>query len=280
MIQELRQNQPLALLLSIAQIPRSTYYYQVKRLVRPDKHAQDKKEITAIFHENQGRYGYHRITLELRNRGFIINHKTVQRLMKEENLICHVRMKKYRSYKGEVGKIAPNLLNQDFSTTAPNQKWATDVTEFHLFGRKAYLSPILDLYSQDIVSYVISDSPVLSMVTNMLDTAFETLPVEASLILHSDQGWQYQHKQYQRRLKSKGIHQSMSRKGNCLDNAVMENFFGHLKSELLYLQTFESLEHFKTELVAYLDYYNNRRIKAKLKGLPPALHRQQALAAA
>ena len=204
----------------------------------------------------------------------------VQRLMKELGLVCRVRMKKYRSYKGEMGKIAPNLLNRDFHAEKPNQKWVTDVTEFSLFGEKLYLSPILDLHSSDLVSYTISEHPVLSMVTTMLDEAFAKIPVGTNLILHSDQGWQYQHKQYQRMLREKGIRQSMSRKGNCLDNAVIENFFGLLKSELLYLQEFQSMEHFKQELVAYLDYYNNRRIKAKLKGLPPAMHRQQALSAA
>lgn len=245
-----------------------------------DKYKAAKAEITAIYHENKGRYGYRRLTMELHKRGFRLNHKTVQRLMKELGLVCRVRMKKYRSYKGEVGKIAPNLLKRDFYAEKPNQKWVTDVTEFSLFGEKLYLSPILDLCSSDLVSYTISDRPVLSMVTSMLDKAFAQLPDRTNLILHSDQGWQYQHKQYQAMLKEKGIQQSMSRKGNCLDNAVIENFFGLLKSELLYLQDFQSMEHFKLELIAYLDYYNNRRIKAKLKGLPPALHRQQALSAA
>ena len=154
------------------------------------------------------------------------------------------------------------------------------MTEFSLFGEKLYLSPILDLHSSDPVSYTISDRPVLSMVTTMLDKAFAKIPDGAGLILHSDQGWQYQHKQYQSMLREKGVRQSMSRKGNCLDNAVIENFFGLLKSELLYLHEFNSMEHFKQELLEYLDYYNNRRIKAKLKGLPPALHRQQALSTA
>lgn len=149
-----------------------------------------------------------------------------------------------------------------------------------LVWTKLYLSPILDLCSRDIVSYTISDRPVLSMVTTMLDKAFEQLPNGTNLILHSDQGWHYQHKQYQRMLNAKGIRQSMSRKGNCLDNAVIENFFGLLKSELLYLQKFDSIDQFKMELIEYLDYYNNRRIKAKLKGLPPAIHRQQALSVA
>ena len=218
--------------------------------------------------------------MELHRRGISLNHKTVQRLMKEAGFVCRVRMKKYRSYKGEVGKIAPNLLKRDFHAEKPNQKWVTDVTEFSLFGEKLYLSPILDLYSSDLVSYTISDRPVLGMVTSMLDKAFDKLPDGTNLILHSDQGWQYQHKQYQAMLEKKKIQQSMSRKGNCLDNAVIENFFGLLKSELLYLQEFQSMDHFKQELIAYLDYYNNYRIKAKLKGLPPALHRQQALSAA
>ena len=156
----------------------------------------------------------------------------------------------------------------------------TDVTEFSLFGQKMYLSPILDLHNGYLVSYTISDQPVLGMITFMLEKAFETIPDGTGLLLHSDQGWQYQHKHYQCMLRRKGIRQSMSRKGNCLDNAVIENFFGLLKSELLYLQNFDSLEHFKQELVDYLDYYNNRRIKAKLKGLPPALHRLQALSVA
>ena len=152
--------------------------------------------------------------------------------------------------------------------------------EFSLFGKKLYLSPVLDLHNGYLVSYTISERPILSMVTTMLDKAFETIPDGTGLILHSDQGWQYQHNQYQCMLREKGIQQSMSRKGNCLDNAVMENFFGLLKSELLYLQEFESIEHFKLELISYLDYYNNHRIKQKLKGLPPALHRQQALSVA
>ena len=279
-VQKLRQEFSLSLLLEIAQLPRATYYYHLKQMRVPDKYKKVKAEIALIYHENKGRYGYRRITTELHNRGFSCNHKTVQRLMRELGLVCRVRIKRYCSYRGEVGKIAPNLLNREFYAEKPNQKWVTDVTQFNLFGQKLYLSPILDLHNGYLISYTLSQHPVLSMVTTMLEKAFEAIPDGTDLILHSDQGWQYQHKQYQRMLRKKGIRQSMSRKGNCLDNAVMENFFGLLKSELLYLQKFESLEHFKLELVDYLDYYNNRRIKAKLKGLPPAIHRQQALSAA
>ena len=280
MIRKLRREFPLAILLEIAQLPRATFYYHLKRQNKPDKYEVAKAEITAIYHENKGRYGYRRITTELHNRNIPMNHKTGQRLMKEQGLVCRVRMKKYRSYKGEVGKIAPNLLNRNFYAEKPNQKWVTDVTEFHLFGEKLYLSPIIDLCSSDLVSYTISERPVLSMVTTMLEKAFVKIPDGTNLVLHSDQGWHYQHKQYQRMLRTKGIQQSMSRKGNCLDNAVIENFFGLLKSELLYLQEFESMDQFKQELIEYLDYYNNCRIRAKLKGLPPAIHRQQALSAA
>lgn len=280
MIWELRHKHKLSLLIEISGIPRSTYYYHVKQRVQPDKYSEVKKQITGIFVENKGRYGYRRVTCELKNRGYNINHKTVQRLMRELEIICRVRMKKYRSYKGEVGKIVPNLLERNFVATAPNQKWVTDVTEFSLFGQKLYLSPILDLFSLDIVSYTISKRPTLSMATEMLKRAFSAIPDGTELILHSDQGWQYQHKQYQKIIADKGLRQSMSRKGNCLDNAVTENFFGLLKSELLYLQNFDSLEHFEAELVEYLDYYNNHRIKVKLKGLPPVLYRQQGLTVA
>ncbi len=279
-VQKLRQKHSLFLLLEIAQLPRATFYYHAKNMQKPDKYVDVKAEISAIYHENRGRYGYRRITIALHNRGIFLNHKTVQRLMKQMGLVCRVKAKKYRSYNGEVGKIAPNLLNRDFHAENPNQKWVTDVTEFSLFGEKLYLSPILDLHNGYLVSYTLSERPVLSMVTTMLDKAFKTIPDVTGMILHSDQGWQYQHKQYQRMLREKGIHQSMSRKGNCLDNAVMENFFGLLKSELLYLQKFQSMEQFKLELLDYLDYHNNRRIKAKLNGLPPAIHRQQTISTA
>lgn len=264
-------------LLKYVGMPRSTYYYYVKKSNKPDKYKTIKEVITAIYHENQGRYGYRRITMELHKRGHKINHKTVQRLMKILHLKCMVRIKKYRSYRGEIGKVAPNLIQRDFTATKPYQKWTTDITEFSLFGTKLYLSPVLDMYNSEIISYSISERPVLGQVMDMLDKAFKKLPDKANLIFHSDQGWQYQHKSYQIRLKEKGIHQSMSRKGNCLDNSLIENFFGLLKSELLYLRTFKSIEEFKKELENYIDYYNNKRIKSKLKGMSPVEYRTHSL---
>ena len=250
------------------------------RAQRPDKYSVEKEEITAIYHENQGRYGYRRITLEMRNRGYVINHKTVQRLMRQLDLKSKVRIKKYRSYKGEVGKVAPNLIQRDFHATAPNQKWTTDITEFSLFGSKLYLSPILDMYNSEIISYNISERPHLAQVITMLDDAFKKIPDGTNLIFHSDQGWQYQHKTYQSRLQEKGIRQSMSRKGNCLDNSIMENFFGLLKSELLYLREFKDMDEFKDELEKYIFYYNNHRIKGKLKGMSPVQYRTHSLISA
>ena len=184
------------------------------------------------------------------------------------NVLCLVRIKKYKSYKGTVGKVAPNIINRNFHAELPNQKWTTDVTEFKLFGKKLYLSPILDMYNSEIVSYNISTKPSLSMVLDMLDKAFDKIPDNTNIVFHSDQGWQYQHNIYQRRLKEKGIIQSMSRKSNCLDNSIMDNFFGLLKSELLYLKKFTSIENFKEELEKYIYWYNNKRIKLKLKMSP------------
>ena len=189
-----------------------------------------------------------------------------------------IRVKKYRSYKGQVGKIAPNILKRDFTASKPNIKWVTDVTEFSLFGQKLYFSPILDLYNGEIVSYNISERPTFHQTVDMLDKAFIKTANSKGVILHSDQGWQYQMKQYQHYLQKKGVIQSMSRKGNCLDNAVMENFFGHLKSELFYLQKFDNVEHFIKELHEYIYYYNNDRIKVKLKGLSPVKYRLQMAA--
>lgn len=239
-----------------------------------------KSMISTIYHDHKGRYGYRRITLELRNQGFLINHKTVQRLMKELGLKSLVRMKKYRSYKGNVGKIAPNILKRDFVATKPNVKWVTDVTEFHLFGEKLYLSPVLDLFNGEIIAYNIQSRPTYELVSKMLDKAFNCLSEGDAPVLHSDQGWHYQMKQFSYALKQSGITQSMSRKGNCLDNAVIENFFGLLKSELLYMQEFESMVHFKRELELYIEYYNHKRIKGKLKGLSPVQYRIQSTIAA
>ena len=199
--------------------------------------------------------------------------------MKEMSLICRVRMKKYRSYKGETGKIANNELNREFRAERPNQKWVTDITQFRLFGQKLYLSPILDLYSGDIVTYTISDSPNLLMVTTMLEQAFRKIPDGTGLMLHSDQGWHYQHKQYRQMLAEKGVTQSMSRKGNCYDNSVMENFFGVMKQEMYYGYVYYSYDELHSAIEQYIKYYNKQRIKQKLGWMSPVEYRLSLLAA-
>ncbi|WP_411504321.1 IS3 family transposase [Brevibacillus centrosporus] len=279
-VYELRHEFPVKALLQLADIPRSTYYFCVKNFGRPDLDGELKVLIQAIYDEHEGRFGYRRIRDELRNRGHIVNHKKVQRIMKELGLKCLVRMKKYRSYKGKVGTIAPNILDRNFKAEKPNEKWVTDITEFKLFGEKLYFSPILDLFNGEIITYTIGSRPTYSLVSTMLEQAFEQLTDDHTLMIHSDQGWHYQMKQYHHALHERGITQSMSRKGNCYDNAVMENFFGIMKSELLYLKEFHSVEHFKTELAKYIESYNSKRIKAKLKGLSPVQYRIQALEAA
>jgi Transposase and inactivated derivatives len=256
---------------------RSTFYYHIKKSRDKDKYKDIKILVCSIFHQNKGRYGYRRVRAELKNRGYVINHKTVLKLMNTCGLKCQVRLRKYRSYRGDVGRIAPNLLERNFQANHPNQKWATDVTEFSLFGTKLYLSPVIDLFNGEIISYNIAERATFHQTMDMIKKAFNKIPDNTNLILHSDQGWQYQMKQYQYCLQQKGIKQSMSRKGNCLDNAVIENFFGLLKSELLYLQEFRSIQHFKQELEEYIDYYNNRRIKLKLNGLSPIQYRTQSI---
>lgn len=273
-IYELRHKFKVAELIKIANIPRSGYYYNLQKMDKPDKYEKMKREIFRIFHiENKCRRGYRIVTLELKKK-HKINHKTVQWLMKGMNLICKVKRKKYQSFKGgTVGKIAPNLINRNFKATKLNEKWVADITEFNLFGKKLYLSPILDLYNSEIISYTLTDRPNSLAINKMLDKALEVLPQQHNLLIHSDQGWQYRMFEYQQKLKSININQSMSRKGNCLDNSVMENFFSILKSELLYLQKFNSIDHFVQELHEYMNYYNNRRIKQKLNGMNPVDYR-------
>lgn len=259
----------MASLLKLANISKSNFYYNLNKLKQPDKYAEIKEVIKAIYHENKGRYGYRRITAELHNRGFIINHKVVIKLMKQLGLQCFVRAKKYRSYKGTIGKICKNLLNRDFKANKPNEKWVTDVTEFKVNGRRLYLSPIIDLFNGEVISYNLSRHPNFNQIADMLAKAFDKIPDNTNLILHSDQGWQYQMKEYQHLLKDKGIRQSMSRKGNCLDNSLAENFFGLLKSELFYLKHYDNIDTLEIDIRKYIDYYNNKRIKLKLNGMSP-----------
>lgn len=277
---ELKPHFKLRHLLRAIKLARSVFYYQCQALKVPDRYENEKALIHQIFSEHKGRYGYRRIMYALRRYDVWLNHKTVQRLMLELALKSHVRPKRYNSYRGEEGRIAPNILKRDFASEKPDEKWVTDVTEFKVQDKKVYLSPLIDLFNQEVVSYQISTSQALPLVTKMLEKALKSRKVSGGLILHSDQGWQYQHRSVRQWLETHKIEQSMSRRGNCLDNAVAENFFGILKSEMYHGQSFSSVDALIKSLHEYIAYYNNERIKVKLKGLTPVEYRSQALLAA
>ena len=207
--------------------------------------------------------------------GLQVNHKSVQGLMQLLGLKSLVRPKKYRSWRGQFNTKVANVLDRQFQADRPNQKWVTDVTEFNVRGDKLYLSPVLDLYNGEIVAYETQRRPRMPLVSNMLKKALAKLKGKDAPLLHSDQGWQYQMPAWQRQLAERGLTQSMSRKGNCLDNAAMESFFGTLKSEFFYLNEFDSVEQLEDGLRQYIHYYNHERIKSKLKGLSPVQYRTQ-----
>lgn len=241
-----------------------------------NKHDSLDEIIIRIFKENKGRYGYRRIKHALFNDyDLIINHKYINKAMRKYDLVYKARKKrKYSSYKGTIGTVADNILNRSFKADNVNEKWATDITEFNISDTKIYFSPIIDLYNSEIISYSIGTSPNMNMVLDMLEKAFINLPPNTHPILHSDQGWHYQNHEYQKRLKQRGIIQSMSRKGNCLDNSVMENFFGKLKMETIYLYEIKSLPELIEEIHSYIKYYNYYRIKETLNWMSPVDYRK------
>lgn len=264
---------------SLPQITRSDYYYTISKDDKDLKNDDLMNEIIDIYYHHEKRYGYRRVSLELIRRGIKANEKKVRRLMRRMNLQGLKRHKrKYSSYKGEIGKVAPNIIQRNFFSDTPNKKWYTDITEFNLRGDKLYLSPILDGCAGDIVSYRLSRNPNLNQVIDMVNEAISKNNTNG-LIFHSDQGWQYQHSYYQKLLKDNGIIQSMSRKGNSIDDGLMENFFGLLKTEMYYEQEykFKDLNDLSKAIDDYIYYYNNDRIKSRLKGLTPIEYRNQAL---
>lgn len=298
MVDELRHKYLLRVLLKVSGLKKSTYeYYKSQKHLNASKRKEvEDNKITnqskAIFDEHKSRYGYRRVYLELK-KTIKINHKKVQRIMRENYLKGIHPKVKYHSYKGDNGLFKKNLLlyssfdntkqkdvlKRDFVANRPNEKWTTDVSEFHIPAGKLYLSPILDMFDSSIISYNISTSPNFNQVTDMLNIAFDKYDNLNGLIFHSDQGWQYQMNYYQQQLMRKGIRQSFSRKGNCMDNSLMENFFGIMKNEMFYGQEYKykTLDILKESMIAYIDYYNNKRINIKRKGLTPIEFRNQSL---
>lgn len=291
-MEKLRQSFDLNTLLRVLDLKRSTYYYESSHL-NDDRDKEIKDIITSLYTASKGTYGYRSITLALGKMNLRVNHKKVKRLMKVMGLFGITPKAKYRSYKGDMNGTVKNLLldkkvdeekhktsyKQNFSTLHLNEKWTTDVSEFHIASGKLYLSPILDMHNNEIVSYDVSLSPDFTQIKRMLDGAFKKYDDLSGLIFHSDQGWQYQMQAYHKALKDKGIIQSMSRKGNCMDNGIMEQFFGKIKNEMFYGHEHEflSLDDLKKAIDEYIEYYNNKRVQHKLKGLTPCEARNQAL---
>ena len=276
----LKAEHRLDVLLEIAGLARSTFFYHQARRQTPDPHADLKAAITEAFEGSHGRYGHRRIHQVLVRAGRRVAKKTVLMLMRTLGLICRVRRKrKYIAYQGRVGVIAANLLDRDFTADAPNRKWVTDVTEFRVGDRKLYLPPIMDLFDRQIIAYSLGPSPTLELTNSALRAALATIDDGRNLLAHSDQGFQYQHSSWRHLLAEAGATQSMSRKANCYDNAVMENFFGHLKEELFHHTRYLDTDALATALVDYIHWYNTERISTRLEGLSPAQYRTQTLAA-
>ena len=281
LIKELREEgYALKYLLEAIGLSKSTYYYEIGKAEKVlERNADISSEIESIFKDNKGRYGVRRVHQALLNRGFQVNHKRVQRIMNQLGLAGKRPKEKYHSYRGDVGKVADNIVNRDFSTEKPLEKWTTDVSQFSLSWGKCYISPILDMNTNEIISYNLSLSPNMEQIRDMLQKAFDRFPSVKGLIMHSDQGWQYQHATYRNELRKHGVVQSMSRKGNCYDNCIMETFFGRLKNEMFYgfEKEYTSFESFSRAIDEYIDYYNNRRIQAKTKWMPPSKFREASM---
>ena len=259
-------------------LKRSTYYYNLSH-PKTDRYADVRPLVREAFSRTANGMGYRQVALALRNeQGLCISGKTVLRLMREEGLRCKIRRRRYDSYRGEQGKIARNVLGRDFHADGPMRKLATDVTEFSQPWGKAYLSPVIDLYNNEIVAWSVSEHANMAQVNEMMDMLEPRLLGPA--LLHSDQGWQYQQRSYQLRLARLGIVQSMSRKATCLDNACMEGFFGHLKDEFYRGREFDSFAAFKEELDGYIAYWNTRRYQVGLKGMTPTQYRGHSIRAA
>jgi transposase InsO family protein len=263
-------------------IPEATYHYHVKNFEKEDPDTELKDLITNLFKKFHERYGYKRITKELKKLGHRVNHKKVYRLMREQGLKCVKFMRKsrkYNSYKGKVGKVEKNRLSRRFSTPISLQKLVTDITEFKCLGEeKLYLNPILDLYNGEIIAFGIRKRPTLDLVMEPLKETIGIIENNATYrtTIHSDQGWHYQHNKWVRTLKENKIFQSMSRKATCADNASMENFFGILKQEMYYGEKLVGYEELKRKIEEYIYWYNNERSKEKLAGLSPVEYRTQS----
>lgn len=268
-------------MLKVSGMSKSTYIYRLSHIEMPEEELRLRCEIIAIFQENFGYYGHRKITVELGRRWIKVDKKTVAKIMKEEVLKCKYRPKKIRYYNEDADAIVPNTLNREFSSYEPMKKMTTDVTEFHHLGTKIYLSPVLDFFDREVVCHEISTAPNSEMVMGMLEKLKgKAKSLGRSLkgaLMHSDQGKLYKAKVYIKFMKRNGIERSMSNKGNCYDNSVIESFFGNLKTEIGDLDQYKTAQALIDRIEQYIKYYNERRIQLGLGGMSPVEYRESKM---
>lgn len=273
----------LGRLLACSGLARSTYYYALSHPAKPTR-PELREAVAEIFMRTANGCGHRQVAMCLRAElGARVADKTVLKIMREMGIRCGIRREtdyhRYNSYRGVVGETFENIAGRDFSADGPWRKMGTDVTEFKQPWGKAYFAPVYDFGSKEIVAWSTSTSPDMEQQADLLDRLLERMPEGARPVLHSDMGWQYQHESYASRLEGAGITQSMSRKGNCIDNAATEQLFGHVKDEFYRGREWGSFGDFKRDLEEYIAHWNTRRRQVRLKGLTPEEFRNQALAA-
>jgi transposase InsO family protein/transposase-like protein len=277
LIDALRMKYPLNELLQMAGMPKSSYFYQREVQSQPDKYAILRAGVKKVFAESQSRYGYRRVHAEIKGNGTMVSEKVIRRIMGEEQLVVPCKKKRrYCSYMGEISPAVENLVARAFHADSPNEKWLTDLTEFHIPAGKIYLSPIIDCFDGLAVSWTIGTSPDAELVNTMLDDAICSLGVGEHPIVHSDRGCHYRWPGWILRMENAGLTRSMSKKGCSPDNSACEGFFGRLKNEMFYYRSWKdvSIDQFIDELDRYLRWYNEKRIKMSLGGMCPVAYRR------
>ena len=275
-ISALRESYQLKELLEIIRMAKSSYCYQIIS-INTDKYTDLKEKVKTVFKESSSRYGYRRIHSVISTAGTIVSEKVVRRIMKEENLVVpNIKRKKYFSYKGEISPEVENIVNREFHADNPNNKWLTDITEFHIPAGKIYLSPIIDCFDGLPVSWTIGTSPSAELVNTMLDEAILSLRGNEKPIIHSDRGCHYRWPGWVERMEKAGLTRSMSKKGCSPDNSACEGFFGRLKNEMFYgcSWTDFTIGQFIEELDKYIKWYAEKRIKLSLGGMSPLDYRR------
>lgn len=282
-VSSLRSRYSLPELLSVLELPRATYYDHLKRDKKPNKYAKVKTFIKKLYYKKHETYGNRRIHDEAVKRGFPYVEETIRRLMSDMGLKVSIYSKhtaQYHSYKGKVGVVAPNILKQQFTAKKPLTVMHTDVTQVRLYnGDWGYISAITDEASREVLVAMVSSSPNKALIQGFLDELKNHLKVGLKPILHSDQGWQYQMPAYRTRLKQLQIRQSISRKGNCHDNAPIESFFNLMKQECLNRYPIDDIDTLRQLVNNYVQWFNNERISRNKNGLTPVEYRNQALVA-